>query len=171
MKYLLLSAWLLCSVTIQAQQKKKSPPVKKPVTALKKTIPNQTFRLNAVDSNLAKSPAFPASGLKIYDPTINVLSQRATGNNIRISGSGIVGVPRGSYGIADGKLTLYSTGATSSGTSTGSGAVGTGTSPGAIGTLGPAMGVSGRAPLSGWGPYGNRVITKQILTDTTRRYY
>ena len=108
-------------------------------------------------------------GLFIADPTINVFRLRASGINVYLSETGIVGMPKGSYGIANGQLTFYSTGATSMGTSTGSGAVGTGTSTGTMGTLGPAMGVSGRSPFASWGQYGSRVITKLTATTGTRQ--
>lgn len=111
----------------------------------------------------------PGSSQEFYiaDPTLNVFRLRANGRDVYLSETGIAGMPKGSYGIANGQLTFYSTGATSMGTSTGSGSVGTGTSPGTMGSLGPAMGVNGRSAYAAWGQYGSRVITKQVLTDTS----
>lgn len=161
-------AWLLCSMGSQAQKKKNNKPSAVQKTKLtKKPLSKKAVSLVSIDSNAAKASAV---NFRISDPVINAFKLRASGNDFYISGSGVPGVPKGAYGVANGKLSFYATGATSSGTSTGSGSVGTGTSPGAVGSLGPAMGVNGKSIYAGWGPYGTRVITKDILTDTTRKF-
>lgn len=79
----------------------------------------------SASANKAYAAANP--GLSIADPTINLLNERANGSNAAVSRSGIVGMPKSSYGFARGKLLLRSTTAPSSGTTYGSGAVATGT--------------------------------------------
>jgi hypothetical protein len=91
----------------------------------------------------------------IADPMINALNAKARGSDIRISKSGIVGMPKRAYGFANGHLTLYTTGTTSSGTITGSGAVGTGSSLGSIGSEGAGIAVNGKSPYAGTAMWGN----------------
>jgi hypothetical protein len=99
----------------------------------------------------AKSP----SAYRISDPTINALNAKANGADVRISKSGIVGMPKRAYGFANGHLLLSTTSATSSGTITGSGSVGTGSSLGSLGTNGPAMELNGKSPYAGATMWGN----------------
>jgi hypothetical protein len=92
--------------------------------------------------------------LDIQDPTVRALDARANGENIRISNSGVVGMPRGAYGFAKGRLTFRTTDATSTGANTGSGSVATGTSPGSLGISGATPNVNGKSPYAGasiWG--------------------
>ena len=91
----------------------------------------------------------------IADPTVRMLNERAaTGNSLQIEGSGILGVPKIAYGIANGHIIFRTSGAPTFGTWTGSGAVGTGSNPGPIGTNGNAIGVNGKNPYAGPGIYG-----------------
>jgi hypothetical protein len=167
MKYLLLCICLACSVLSEAQQKKaeKTTKTKNVKTTVKKKPAAAVVNLVSVDSNAAK--ATNRFNYKIADPVINSFNNNsgAKNNSFRYWG-----IPKSAFGIAHGKLTLYSTGATSAGTSTGSGSVGTGSSPGAAGTLGPAMGVNGKSIFAGWGPYGTRVITLQHVPDTSKNH-
>jgi hypothetical protein len=82
----------------------------------------------------------------IADPTIKALAARAAGSSVRISGSGVAGMPRGSYGFRNGQFRLYPSGATTSGGNTGNGSVGTGSFTGSIGTHSAAAGVNGKSP-------------------------
>jgi hypothetical protein len=77
----------------------------------------------------------------------------ANGNDVKISNSGIVGMPKITYGIVNGKLLLMNRAATTSGTMTGTGSVGTGSSLGNSGTSGNAIGVNGNSPYDGSGIY------------------
>lgn len=164
-----------------AQDKKNKDPVKKataqknrvqkPVNRSEKdTNENLTYRLTSTSTNKAfanRQSATPR--FSIADPIIGALNAKAGGNPIEISSSGIVGVPKGTYGFAHGKIILYPSGATSSGTSTGSGSVGTGTGPGSIGMFGPAIGVNGKSPFTGTGSYGVRIpLVVETTSDTSR---
>jgi hypothetical protein len=132
----------------KSQAAKKSKPLarKSNSTVIKKSD-TQTL------ISTASYPAFRSNAapgrFTIADPTVNVLKQRAYGSDIRVSGSGIIGMPRSSYGFANGRITLIPGGARTSGTQTGSGSVGTGTSPGPAGSDGPAMIVNGKSPYAG----------------------
>jgi hypothetical protein len=123
--------------------------------------------LSSTSNNKAFSNPSFNNRFQITDPTLRAMNANANGANIKFHGSPIIGVPKGTYGFADGKLTLYTTGATSTGTITGSGSVGTGTSPGAIGTLGPKLGANGKSPYTGQGPYGTRVPILTRLPDSS----
>jgi hypothetical protein len=108
--------------------------------------------------SLESSSSYPAKASANYtiaDPTINALRAKANGADVKISNSGIVGMPKRAYGFANGHLVLYTNSATSSGTITGSGAVGTGSSPGSLGTNGPAMALNGKSPYAGSAMWGN----------------
>lgn len=111
-----------------------------------------------------------AAGLRISDPTIIRLNQRASGADVPLSGSGIAGMPKGSYGFAKGKILLRNTTSTTPGTGYGSGAVGTGTSLQGPGTAESAIGVNGKSPYAGpwlWGD--RRPLLPQLRADSARR--
>ena len=108
---------------------------------------------------------------QIEDPTLRALNERANGENVRVSKSGIVGEPKRAYGFAKGHITFYTASAPSSGTMTGSGAVGTGTTPGALGTNTSAAGVNGKSPYAGnatWGTQGLQPDPRIRDSVTTR---
>ena len=100
--------------------------------------------------------AAPLSKLSIADPTVNLLNRKALGSDDRVGRSGIVGMPKGSYGFANGRILLRNTTATSSGTGYGSGAVGTGTSLQGIGASEAILGVNGKSPYAGPWLWGDR---------------
>jgi hypothetical protein len=111
---------------------------------------------SVVLSSSSTHEAYRPSGgrFSIADPTITVLNQRANGNNVPVSSSGIVGMPKGTYGFANGKILLRPTTATSSGTAYGSGAVGTGTTLMGVGAGENTPGINGKNPYAGpwlWG--------------------
>ena len=114
---------------------------------------------STVLNSTSSYPAFrrPADSFKIADPTIRALDANAKGANLKLGPSGLVGVPKGTYGFANGKIRLYPSGATSTGTTTGMGSVGTGSSTGAVGSSGPTMGVNGKNPYASPGAYGTRI--------------
>lgn len=134
-----------------------------------KDVPDITYALSDTSTNAAfYNRQF--TRLQISDPVIKTLNAKASGAAININGSGLIGVPKGTYGFANGRISLYQVGATSTGTATGSGSVGTGSSPGGIGTLGPVIGVNGKSPFTGTGPYGTRItVTPQVAKDSIIR--
>jgi hypothetical protein len=181
---------LLFSVAthVQAQQKnkgsKRTPGTQKVMAKSAKSRTSRTTVSNTrnlsstgeykaySNTNLMESNSSAQAGrsLTITDPTIRTFNAIANGANIKIGSSGVIGVPKGRYGYANGHLTLLPNGATSSGTTTGSGSVGTGTSPGSIGTIGPGMGVNGRNPYAGPDIRGtrSRSYTDLLLPDSIR---
>jgi hypothetical protein len=180
MKRVFLCIWLLLLVgeamTQEAQKEstpknQNSPVIKR--TKQKQQIKNDTsstgsiITLSSSSNNkaFASTPSF--NRFPIADSTLKALNAKANGANIKFNGSPLIGVPKGTYGFANGRLTLYTMGATSTGTITGSGSVGTGTSPGAISTLGPVIGVNGKSPYTGQGPYGTRVPVLTKLPDSS----
>jgi hypothetical protein len=141
-------------------------PQKQKDTVVKKNI---TYTLTSTSTNNAFANRQSATRFSIADPIIGALNAKANGNDVKISSSGIVGVPKGTYGFAHGKIIFYPSGATSSGTSTGSGSVGTGTGPGGISMFGPAIGVNGKSPFTGTGAYGVRIpLVVETTSDTSR---
>lgn len=177
------------TTAVQAQQKNKSS--KKPKVAHKATVTTNKGKAAKADApasvNLTSTGEYKAYGnnralmsntatgtasgsLSIADPTIRTFNAIANGANIRIGSSGVIGVPKGRYGYANGHLTLLPNGATSIGTNTGSGSVGTGSSPGSVGTIGPGMGVNGRNPYAGPDIRGTRVrsYTDMLLPDSIK---
>jgi hypothetical protein len=174
MKRVILCACALLLVmgitTAQTEQKKitgknqlkKKNSIKKEIRKQAPTRTNKNqidtvFSLSSTGSYNALEERQSVARLQIADPIVKALKAKANGADIKIGSSGLVGVPKGTYGFANGKIAFYLGGATSNGTSTGSGSVGTGSSPGNIGSLGPAMGVNGKSPYAGNGAYGTRV--------------
>lgn len=94
--------------------------------------------------------------LAIHDATLLQLKRKALGLPNTISPSGIVGIPKGTYGIMRGQLLLHTTTAPTLGTGTGSGSVGTGTHLGTVGASGNSLGVNGKSPDAGPALYGVR---------------
>jgi hypothetical protein len=133
---------------------------------LEKTRESKRYTLSNASAHSAY--AEPTSSMKISDPVINLLNAKASQSPYTIDKSSLIGVPSGTYGFANGKISLYQVGATSTGTSTGSGSVGTGSSPGGIGTLSPFMGINGKSPYTGSGPYGTRLTQQKTVNDSTR---
>ena len=154
----LVMTW--ATVALQAQTTRKKTTTRKASTTTRtaaRPAKAQAPVLSAVSTgNYAARASAPAAGqLTIADPTINALNARANGSDVRISNSGIVGMPKRAYGFAGGRLMLNASGSTTSGTMTGSGAVGTGSSLGTIGSNGPAIGLNGKSPYAGSTMWGN----------------
>lgn len=135
----------------------------------KKTDTRETNVLSSTGTyNAYATPAAEAGRLQIADPTIRILNERANSNNApEISGSGIIGMPKLAYGIANGHILFRSTDAPTSGTSTGSGSVGTGTNVGPVGTAGHAIGVNGKNPYAGPGIYGLPMADENFTRAST----
>lgn len=173
MKRSLLLALILCfglaatssAQTVQKKNavkqhalKKKSAAAKTDNVSASKEKKEEVVSLTSTSANQAYSGADTVATagrrFSIADPTINILNQRASGSNVPVSSSGIVGMPKGTYGFANGKILLRPTTATSSGTLYGSGAVGTGTTIMGVGTGENTLGVNGKNPYAGpwlWG--------------------
>lgn len=113
--------------------------------------------------SLMSSSAGQAYGRKRYaiaDPTIRMLNARARGENVKISGSGIVGMPNGTYGY--GKVLLSRNTAVSSGTTFGSGAVGTGTTLMGVGAGQNTPGFNGKNPDAGPWFWGSKLPLRNL---------
>jgi hypothetical protein len=119
-------------------------------------------------THAGKAKEYASAPLKITDATVNMLNQRAKGMGFPISGSGILGMPKVTYGIAKGKLLLRTTDAPTIGSSTGPGSVGTGTSIGTMGTSGNGLGVNGKNPYAGPNIYGTRPYGTYLSAPTGR---
>jgi len=105
------------------------------------------------------------NSLQIADPVIKIFNERANGYDTSFNRSGIIGVPKRTYGLANGHLVFRSSGATSSGTMTGSGSVGTGSSPGSMGMGDQVQGVNGKSPYAGPGMWGTKVAGPELRPD------
>jgi len=179
MKRIILSALLLLSIGLSAIAQTKKTAAKKKTTlsaktnnktsTVKKQTANQVVLVNT-GSYKAYAQSATNMRLQISDPIVRTLDAKAEGANIRVSNSGIVGMPRGSYGFANGKIKLYNTVATTPGGITGSGTVGTGSHPGSIGTGANAISVNGKSPYAGSGMWGwNNSNPLPVDTDSSQR--
>lgn len=162
----------LLNAEAQTKASKNKATAKKTVT--KKTVKpakkdTATVIMESTSVNAAYAPA-SAINLRIADPTINAFNQRASGADILLRTSPIAGMPKGSYGIANGRILLRNTTATTSGTAYGSGAVGTGTSIHGTGTSEATIGVNGKSPYAGPWLWGDRRPVYNVpMRDSARR--
>jgi hypothetical protein len=149
--------WIMCvlgaSSGAEAQKKIIKGEQRAVPNAQRKIVDASTTHMQSTRTYAAMANRDTAN-LFIADPVIQAYNMRSNGANVRLSGSGVIGMPRGSYGFANGQVLLRSTGATSIGGITGSGSVGTGSTPGSPGTSGSALGVNGKNVYAGpsiWG--------------------
>jgi hypothetical protein len=167
----ILSVGILIDAGAQAKKSKRIAAPKKTVVKKKAAATNnsETVVLVNTGSNAAYAP--PAtSRLRIADPTINLFNQRAGSPNFSTSGSAIVGMPKATYGVANGKILFRNTTATSPGTGYGSGAVGTGTALQGLGTSESGIGVNGKSPTAGPWLWGDRRPVYTVpVRDSVRR--
>lgn len=191
MKRVLIYTCVFLSLALCAEaQLQGKTGVKKQQATTEKSVTNKKEyklnRSNPVNANLNnttilnstgtyKALGNPKSGtgqLMISDPTIRTLNQRANmPYTSDVPGSGIIGMPKLTYGIANGQIIFRNSVAPTLGTSTGSGAVGTGTNVGAMGTGGNVMGVNGKNAYAGPGIYGlpiNNVTGPKPTVEGTR---
>lgn len=164
-RMILCTAILFLAMASKAQTKQtsktKTPSAKaktqtKAKTNAKKTDNSNTTALTSVNAFQAKANTNSTqSNFIIGDPIVLALDARAAGADIKISKSGIVGMPKRAYGFANGRLFFGTTSSVTSGTQTGSGGVGTGTSLGTFGSISPVMGVNGKSPYAGSSMWGN----------------
>ena len=170
MKKIILCVCSVCLLTLissaQSTQRKKSTKnqaakavVKRQpkLTSVNSSNTTQAIKLNSTShySAWSGSDVSIADRYSITDPTLKALNARASGADVPMGKSGIVGMSKRAYGFGNGHLTLYTTGATSSGTITGNGAIGTGSSLGNIGSYGSAIGLNGKSPYAGSTMWGN----------------
>lgn len=191
MKRILVCIGVMCSLALSAgaQTKGKSGVKKQQPTSNKNVSNKATNKLNKANQlntqsqnttilsstgtyNALGNPNAEAGRLTISDPTIKIFNQRAFASAItNVPGSGVIGMPKLTYGIANGQLIFRTSVAPTLGTSTGSGAVGTGTNVGAVGTGGNVMGVNGKNAYAGPGIYGQPIINvtgPKLTTEGTR---
>ena len=110
---------------------------------------------SAYEARMGNPAMGPQVNFIISDPLIHTLNIRAKGIEPEIKDVEILGMPKGAYGYAHGKLRVFPSSTTSSGTITGMGTVGTGSSPGTMGSTGLRSGANGKSPYAGLGMWGN----------------
>ena len=171
MKKILLSIVLLGLLSVghaQTTPTNKKPAAKSSVKATKSPARKSIVVLNSTSTNNAYTLS-SIGRLPVADTTINFMNQRAAGANISLGTSPIPGMPKGTYGFANGKILFRNTTATTSGSSYGSGGVGTGTSIHGAGTSESTIGVNGKSPDAGpwiWGD--RRPVYTSPRADSTR---
>lgn len=114
MKHLVLSAFMLLAMigSNEAQVKQKKEAVKKypaQKSAQVKKYPgplknSKTVRLNSVSDHQAMSQSFRIQNTTVTDPFVATLNARARGYTIDVKNVEILGMPKGAYGFAHGKL-------------------------------------------------------------------
>jgi hypothetical protein len=158
---------LLLSVAIVNAQVKKPTGAKSSNRTTQKVQSKKTINSPKTDTvislistgiNAAKassSISVTSNQFRVSDPVVLALGERAKGNEIFVSRSGIVGMPKRAYGFANGHILLHSTVATSSGSTGGTSSVGTGGSISGMGSSGSFIGMNGKSPYAGQAMWGN----------------
>jgi len=167
MKRLILCAGVFIGLlNIADAQTKKTATKKSQAAATKATTNNNTQKLESTGSYQAKGPAIPksslgwqntpviANSLQINDPIIRTLNARANGANTTVDFKELLGVGRGTYGVANGKILLRPTGSTTPGGITGTGSVASGSTPASAGIHATVPTVNGKNPYAGPGMWG-----------------
>jgi hypothetical protein len=167
----------IAAYSAEAQKK----PVKKSIkqTEIKKTSPETDnsliINLNSVSTNQAKAGPMLSfntqSSFTITDPFVKTLNIRAKGYDPGVKNVELLGMPKGAYGFANGKLRVFPSGTTSSGTITGIGGVATGSSAGVMGSTGLGIGVNGKSPYAGISMWGNARGLDILKGDNTERRF
>ncbi len=92
--------------------------------------------------------------LRISDPFIITMNNRAKGITPPVKNVELLGMPKGAYGFAHGRLRVFPGSTTSHGSLTGMGSVATGSSTGTMGSIGlPAA--NGKSTFAATGMWGN----------------
>lgn len=174
---------LILNSTVEAQTKNKKTTTKTTPPKKASTKKGSTTQLVTTSANAAKAPAIPQSSLgwrntplpannwQIADPVVRTLNERANGATTT-DFKEFMGVGRGTYGVANGRILLRPNGATTSGGITGSGAVGTGSTPGGVGTHGVSLGVNGKNPYAGpaiWGTTGTGIGSSYQMNEASSK--
>lgn len=168
MKCLLAIVLVLMMKQGLAQTNTRATTAKKSVNAVKKKKPASNVLLSTSTYKAKSIDVSAARRLQISDTIVTTMKAKAQGAQVDFNGRKMIGVPRGTYGFANGRLLLYSNASTSSGTTTGSGSVGTGSSPAGVGSFGPTTGTNGKSPYAGSGPYATRLPVPATTFDTTK---
>jgi hypothetical protein len=172
MKKIMMAGFMFVGLLLQAEAQqssgKKKNVVRKSTAKKAKASPRNenTVSLTNSSANQARGTATQQE-LRISDPTVLELNQRAAGGSPTTSP--VIGMPKSTYGIANGKILLRNTTATTSGTAYGSGAVGTGTSIVGAGTSESTLGVNGKSPYAGPWLWGERRPAYPIRDSSQRQ--
>jgi len=179
MKRLILCAGVFIGLLNTAEAQTKKAASNKSQAAAKSSSTNKnTKKLESTSAYEAKAPALPKSSLgwqntpattnsfRINDPIIRTLNAKAHGANVPIDFKEFLGVGRGAYGIANGRIMLRPTGSTTSGGITGSGSIATGSTPASAGIHATVPTVNGKNPYAGPGMWGTTGVG--IGTDFRR---
>ena len=110
---------------------------------------------SAYAAKIPSTVSAPSGQFRVSDPILIALGERAKGNEVFVSNSGIIGMPKRAYGFANGHILLRSTVATSSGSTGGTSSVGTGGSLSGMGSSGAFIGMNGKSPYAGQSMWGN----------------
>jgi hypothetical protein len=129
-------------------------------TIVKDTITEVSLTNNANYNAYASKPA-RNNKLMISDPVLRAMNARSNAE-VKVISPAISGLPKGTFGFANGHIRFYSTGSTSAGGITGSGSVGAGSSPGSIGTDATAILVNGKSPYAGPAMWGTAITSGDI---------
>lgn len=162
---------LMGAANVQAQTVKKGKKAVQQKTVRQKATTPQAKNPDTV--TLRSSGAYQAYGagrFTIADPVVNIFRQRANDAPVSFNGKDIIGMPASTYGIANGRILLRNTTATTPGTNYGSGAVGTGTTLLGVGTSENAISVNGKSPYAGPWLWGGKLPNRNLapfLQDST----
>jgi hypothetical protein len=133
-------------------------------TAVKKaTIRQAENTVTLRSSGTYQAYGAGTSRFTIADPVVNIFRQRANDAPISFNGRDIIGMPGSTYGIANGRILLRNTTATTPGTNYGSGAVGTGTTLLGVGASENAISVNGKSPYAGPWLWGGKLPSQNLL--------
>ncbi|HEV7331630.1 MAG TPA: hypothetical protein VGN63_11370 [Flavisolibacter sp.] len=158
---------------VQAQKGKKGKKAVQQKTAKQKEVTGPTGQSDTI--SLRSSGTYQAYGagigrFTITDPIVNIFNQRANNAPVSFNGKDIIGMPGSTYGIANGRILLRNTTATTPGTNYGSGAVGTGTTLLGLGVSENAISVNGKSPYAGPWLWGDKLPSRNLapfLRDST----
>ena len=164
---------MIGTANMQAQKGEKGNKAVQQKTAKQKVAKGRTSQSDTVvlkSSSTYQAHGNPTNRLTIADPVINIFNQRANNAPVSFNGKSIIGMPGSTYGIANGRILLRNTTATTGGTNYGSGAVGTGTTLLGVGASENAISVNGKSPYAGPWLWGSKLPSRNLapfLPDST----
>lgn len=163
---------MIGTAEMQAQTRKKGKKAVQQKTTVQKEIRSQSMNTDTVTLQSSGTyQAYGAGRFTIADPVVNIFRQRANDAPVSFNGKDIIGMPGSTYGIANGRILLRNTTATTPGTNYGSGAVGTGTTLLGVGTSENAISVNGKSPYAGPWLWGGQLPSRNLapfLQDSSR---
>ncbi len=106
--------------------------------------------------------------LRISDPFIVIMNNRAKGIDPPVKNVELLGMPKGAYGFANGKLRVFPVSTTSHGGLTGMGTVATGSSTGTMGSIGLSH-ANGKSTYAGNGMWGNALGLDLVSSQRSRQ--